>query len=130
MSDEESIRRDMETRETEELVSILRKHDENEWRPEAFDVVGEVLRSRGVSPEHVAALGPEPVTEVEYQEHETIRKFFNIADAQACRLALESAGIPAWIADEGLGSIYGVGVGIRVQVRLEDREKAESVLSE
>lgn len=45
---------------TEELVSILRNRDEEEWRPPVFEVVTSILSARGVSPTDVVAMGPEP----------------------------------------------------------------------
>jgi len=53
----ESLRKELEQRSSEELMSILRNRDEEEWRPEVFEVVSLVLKDRGISPEEVIALG-------------------------------------------------------------------------
>jgi hypothetical protein len=55
----EDLRKEFEQASTADLVSILRNRDEQEWRPEVFAVVALVLKARGVSPEDVAAMGPE-----------------------------------------------------------------------
>jgi hypothetical protein len=43
-------------------------------------------------------------------------------------MALEEAGIPAWVLDEDLGTMYGIAVGPRLQVRSEDVVAARAVL--
>jgi hypothetical protein len=45
----QDIPREMEQRSTSELVSILRNRDEDEWRPEVFQIVATILSSRGIS---------------------------------------------------------------------------------
>lgn len=118
----------LEQLSTEELASILRNHDEEEWRPEVFEIVASILAGRGVSPGEVAALGPEPLEVVESRPLVTVGRYFNPAEAHAARLALESAGISAWVLDEVLGSSYGVGVGTRLQVAVEDKPAALELL--
>ena len=44
-------------------------------------------------------------------------------------MALEDAGIAAWVADEAGGTLYGVGIGARLQVRVEDADAARQFLS-
>ncbi|HXB57315.1 MAG TPA: DUF2007 domain-containing protein [Vicinamibacteria bacterium] len=129
--DREALREHFEQESTEALVSILRNHDEQEWRPEVFEVVATILKSRGLAPGEVVALGPEPavIDVVESEPTVTVANFFSPAEAHGSRMALEEAGIPAWVMDEGLGTIYGVGVGTRVQVRASDADAARQVLS-
>jgi hypothetical protein len=43
-------------------------------------------------------------------------------------MALEAAGIKAWVSDESGGTIYGVGIGARLQVRRTDAEAAAELL--
>lgn len=126
--DFDEVRRSMDARPTEELVSILRNRDEEEWLPEVFDIVASVLESRGVSAREVLELGPEGVDIVEGQNLVTIGRFFSAIEAHAHRIALEQAGLHAWVHDESLSATYGMGVGARLQVRAEDEEAARVVL--
>jgi hypothetical protein len=129
--DREALREHFERESIEELISILRNHDEQEWRPEVFEVVASILKSRGLSPGAVIALGPEPAVMevVESEPTVTVATFFSPAEAHGSRMALEEAGIRAWVMDESLGTMYGVGVGTRVQVRAKDVDAARQVLS-
>ena len=130
-SDGRELKRHFEKESTEELISILRNRDEEEWRPEVFDVVASVLRTRGQSPEDIVALGPEPtVTEVvESAPTVTVASFFSPGEAHGSRMALEEAGIPAWVADESGGTLFGMGIGSRVQVRATDVDAAREILA-
>jgi hypothetical protein len=125
----ESLRKELEQRSTDELISILRNSNEEEWRPEVFDVAALVLRDRGVSPEDVTAMGPEGVDVVESEPTVTIATFFSPAEGHASRMALEETGIAAWVMDEAGGTMYGAGVGVRLQVRVKDADAAREVLS-
>jgi hypothetical protein len=124
----EAIRRELAQQSTESLVSILRNRDEDQWRPEVFDIVAAILRERGVSPADVTALGPEDVAVLESEPTVTLATFFSPAHAHSCKGALEDAGLKAWVVDEALGTIYALGVGTRVQVRQEDLEAAQAVV--
>lgn len=126
--DLETVRRTLERRTTEDLVSILRNHDDDEWRPEVFEVVAALLEARGVSAAEVAALGPEGEDVVEYQDLVTVARYFSPIEAHTHRMALEEAGIRAWVLDEDLGTMYGIAVGPRLQVRSEDLSEARAVL--
>jgi len=97
--------------------------------PEVFEVVALVLKDRGISPEEVIAMGPEGVDVVESEPTVTIAKFFSPTEAHVLRMALEAAGIPAWVVDEAAGTMYGVGIGARLQVRAKDESTAREVLS-
>jgi hypothetical protein len=125
----EKLRNELEQRSTDELISILRNRDEEEWRPEVFGVVATVLEGRGVSPEQVAAMGPEGIDVVEAEPTVTVATFFSPAEGHASRMALEEAGIAAWVMDEAGGTMYGVGIGVRLQVRAKDAHAAREVLS-
>ncbi len=114
---------------TDELVSILRNHDEDEWRPPVFDIVASILASRGVSPRDVESLGPEGGDVPESAPLVTVATFFSPAEGHASRMALEEGGIAAWVADEAIGTMYGVGVGARLQVRASDEAAAREILA-
>jgi hypothetical protein len=126
--DRETIRRELEARPTEELLSILRNRDEDEWRPEVFDIVAAILAARGLSPTEVVAQGPEGEDVLEGQQLVTVNSYFSAADAHVRRMALEEAGLQAWVCDETFGGWYGIGIGSRLQVRVEDETAARAVL--
>jgi hypothetical protein len=127
--DDPALARNLEQLSTDELMSILRNHDEEEWRPEVFGIVASILTARGVSPTEVEALGPEGGEVAESAPTVTIARFFNVGEAHALRMALEEAGIRAWVADEAGGTMYGVGVGARLQVRATDEAAAREILA-
>jgi hypothetical protein len=123
-----TIRQELEARPTEELVSILRNHDEQQWRAEVFEIVASILVTRGLSPADVVAMGPEGFDVVEGQPLVTIARYINPLEAQIHRMALEEADLAAWVSDESGGVMFGVGVGSRLQVRAEDEAAARAVL--
>jgi hypothetical protein len=129
MNEADGLRRELDQKSTEELISILRNRDEEEWRPEVFPVVAAVLKSRGVSPDDATAMGPEGVDVVESEPTVTIASAFSAVEGHALRMALEEAGLPAWVIDEAGGTMYGVGIGVRVQVRAKDADAAREVLA-
>jgi hypothetical protein len=124
----EGLQRELEQRTTDELVSILRNRDEQEWRPQVFEVVAAILQARGVPPDEVRALGPEGIEVIESDPTATVARFFSVAQAQVQRAALEGAGVSAWVIDEEGGTIYP-GIGARLQVREGDAERARELLS-
>ena len=125
----DDLARKLEGLSTEELISILRNRDEEEWEPAVFDVVSSILEGRGIAPADVAAMGPEGRDELGSAPTVTIATFFNPGEAHVSRMALEEAGIEAWVADEVGGTMYGVGVGSRLQVRATDEAAAREVLA-
>src|SRR5262245_39264049 len=116
----DEIRAALELRSSEELESILRNQDEEEWRPEVFAIVASILSARGVSTIDIAALGPESTDTVEGQSLVTVGHFSTPFEAHSARIALESAGITAWVTDETLQ----LGLGNRLQARVEDEAGA------
>jgi hypothetical protein len=126
--DLEAMRRELEERSTEELASILRNRDEDEWRPEAFDIVASILSARGLSPAAITAEGPDDVAVVEGQSLVTVGRFSNPVHAHASRMALESAGLQSWVTDEAGGGLYGNVIGARLQVRAQDETAARELL--
>jgi DNA-directed RNA polymerase subunit M/transcription elongation factor TFIIS len=129
MNQPDGLRKDLESRTTDELVAILRNQNEDEWRPEVFALVASILAGRGISAAMVSAMGPEGEDVVEGRPLATVARYFSPAEAHAGRMALEGAGIQSWVADESLGTAYGVGVGTRLQVRVEDEKSALAVLA-
>jgi len=47
-SDLDQVRSHMKSQETEKLLDIYRQHNINEWRPEAFHIIRQILEERGV----------------------------------------------------------------------------------
>jgi hypothetical protein len=126
----DELRASLEVKSTDELVSILRNRNEDEWRPEVFELVASLLAARGISAAVVSAIGPEGEDVVEHQQLVSVGRYFSPAEAHAGRMALEGAGVKAWVVDESLGGVYGIGVGSRLQVRLEDKDAALSILDD
>ena len=124
------IEREMAGRSTSELVSILRNRNQEEWRPEVFQIVATILAGRGISPGEITALGSEGADVVEIQQLVTVGRYPMPWEAHSHRLALEAVGLTAWVCDEAAGTIYGAGVGARLQVRVEDEEAARAVLED
>ena len=127
--DLDAMRRELEERSTEELASILRNRDEDEWRPEAFEIVASILAARGASPAEIAAQGPDPVEVVEGRPLVTVGRYLNSVHAHAYRMALDAAGLQSWVADDAGGGMYGNVIGARLQVRAEDEAAAREVLA-
>jgi hypothetical protein len=127
--DTEQLVRQLEQLSTDELVSILRNRDDQEWRPQVFEVVASILASRGVSTKDVDAMGPEGSDFVESEPNVTVATFFSPAEAHASRMALEEAGLSAWVVDEAVGTMYGFGIGTRLQVRATAETVAREILA-
>jgi Putative prokaryotic signal transducing protein len=128
----EFVRRELEGLPTEELVEILRRHDEEEWQPEVFGIVEAVLRSRGVDPAQAAAAATDEAEEEEAGGLVSLESFTDPLEAQMCKMALESGGIPAWTSDERGGVVPGfeneVLVTLEVLVRHSDEPAARELL--
>ena len=64
----------------------------------------------------------------------TIAQFSNLQDALVLRMALESAGIAAFIPDENIASLAPpylfVGSGVRLQVPEEDLASAQAIMAD
>jgi hypothetical protein len=107
--DRDYIRREMDARETEDLVEILAQQDEEEWSPEVFPLIEEVLRDRGVRvAEEVARLRaqlddrePDPHAEAAASQIVSVASFEDESDARLCRMALEQAGVRAMVRGPG-----------------------------
>jgi hypothetical protein len=121
----DTLRFKLEQKSSDELTTILRNRDEDEWRPEAFEMVAAILKDRGFSPGEIAAMGPEGYDAVEGAPT-TIGTFVNEGEAQALRMALEEAGIAAWVVDEARGQ--ALVAEARLQVRAADAEAARQIL--
>jgi hypothetical protein len=114
----EQIRRNLESKSTEELLQIWEKNDRNEWSDDAFIATRRILEERGENP---GPQGP-PITEVEAPQAEKPKRpgcvtAFAILLAAGAILALLQQGIallvePYW--DEG--STIGLVVTLSLAV--------------
>ncbi len=128
----DDMRQELERLPTEELVSILRNRDQEQWRPEVFDVVACILETRGVASGEVRALGPEN-PDLEGQDATEAPELVTLADHSSSQetlalayraqnfgsleyMVLEGAGIKTWV------------VGGKLKVRTEDLEAALEIL--
>jgi membrane protease YdiL (CAAX protease family) len=77
----------------------------------------------------VESLTAEPgETESEDGPLVTVGRYFSPIEAHGRRMALEQAGLRAWVSDEAIGATYGVAVGVGLQVRAEDAATARAIL--
>jgi len=128
MTDFDEIRQQLCLLEDEELVSIIRAHDEEKWRPEVFDIVSSILHERGISP------GDEPADEAECYDETAgldlvpLAHYMNYIDAETDRLALEAKGLKVWISDQYAPSMQSIQPGLQLQVLREDMTAAMEIL--
>ena len=60
----------------------------------------------------------------------TVHEVQNPSTAELIKSILESAGIECFIPDHNLGLLYGGALGLKIQVRPEDVEKANSIIAQ
>lgn len=117
------IREKMEQLSNKELIAILLAHDENQWQPEVFDMVTEILAARGSaagqSPQY--AVGPESVfDETEGMNLKTVAEYMSHLDAEHDRLILENEGVKAWIFEDESAPDMGTSSSVQLKVCVED----------
>jgi hypothetical protein len=131
MSDESELRDRFDMRPTHELVSMLRRRDSDEWRPEVFDVVRAILAARGIFSVDEAGL-EEPSIEPGAGENDlvataedaaAIATSLELHEAGDCDKVLRAEGIPAQVVP-----IPDNGFGVYVAKHLQP--KAEQLLRE
>jgi DNA-directed RNA polymerase subunit M/transcription elongation factor TFIIS len=128
MTNLDEIRQHMELLTDDELIEILQEHDEDQWRPEVFDIIASILSSRGGS----SARPPEGEEEIITEEPEAedlsiVAEYLDPVDAKADRKTLEDAGIRTWlIRKHDAGSAREEG--IKLEVRDEDMAAAMRTL--
>ena len=129
MTDQSGLRDSFDGLPTHELVSILRRSDANEWRPEVFDVVRAILAARGIFSVDEAGI-EEPSVEPGAGEHDVvapgedaaaIASSLELQEAGDCDKALRAAGIPAQVVPIPNG-------GFSVYVARDLQAKAERLL--
>jgi len=128
--DDAWARRELQHRETEELVDILVEHDEDEWRPEVFPLVEAVLRERGVDVATAiaerrrapAAAQPLEIAGPAASRPTVLAEIEDEIEAGLCRRALLEAGIEAQLHDPD-----GSGV-VQLVVDESDAQAARAIL--
>jgi hypothetical protein len=129
MVDFDEIRRQLSLLPDEELISIFREHNEEQWRPEVFDIVSSILSGRGILP------GGEPesdgkeafLDETADLDLVVVGDYDNYMDAETDRLALETKSLKVWIFNRST-SMQGLGSGGQLRVLSEDLAKAKAIL--
>jgi hypothetical protein len=135
MSDHDEVRRRLEDLSDEELATIVRERDEEQWRPEVFDLAASILESRGVSVRDVLAdRAGEQGEDEEQQDSADPRRLLTIARymdpllAQSDRLALEQAGIRSWVMNQGWATREDdISASLRIQPK--DLDAALEILN-
>jgi len=96
------VREELQHRESEDLVDILLARNEDEWRPEVFPIVEELLRERGVRVEEALAARKRTAIPVEPAEAEApaanlevLERFDSEVEAKLCQMSLAPTGIEA-----------------------------------
>ncbi len=117
------IRQHMERLSNQELISILLEHDENQWQPEVFEVVGTILSERGISSgqDLKYTVGPESAfSETAGLNLITVAEYVSHLDAEADRLILEGEGLKGWIFEEDTPPAEGFPPSVQLKVCAED----------
>ena len=120
MANLEEMRQQFELLNDEQLISIVQEHDSEQWRPEVFDVVNAILKTRGVSPDKDLQRRKDMPDENAGLALVTVAEYFNYVDAETDRLALEAKGIKVWICNESNPLAEGIPPGVQLQVRSDD----------
>jgi hypothetical protein len=110
------------------LVEIAQDYDS--LTPAAQGVLRAEFDRRGLQPPEVPDASPVAT----YQCLVTIRQYRDLSEAQVARGVLESAGMPCYLRDDNAVRLEWVWSnllgGVRLQVRDEDREAAEEILTQ
>jgi DNA-directed RNA polymerase subunit M/transcription elongation factor TFIIS len=128
MTDFDEVREQLELLRDEELVSILEEHDEEQWRPEVFDIVASILSERGVAPNADLKQEGDASEEEADMDLVAVGNYFSYIDAETDRLALEAKGLKAWIFNEYGPPMQGFGPAVQLRVRTEDLAAARGIL--
>jgi hypothetical protein len=133
MSENDEMRRRLELLADEELAAIVLERDEAQWRPEVFDIAASILQSRGVSARDVMATDSAALAQDQGQqdfadprELATVAEYFDALEARTDAMALQQAGLKAWVV-EGNAACEEV-IGAKLLVRPDDMAAAMEVL--
>jgi hypothetical protein len=131
MTDHAELRAHLESRTSEELADLVRTHDEDEWRPEVFDIARAILHERGVE---VTPPAPEATpTAAVPEDLVPIAAFSSVADSEQCRAALVSAGFEVFLLDENAvgvdPALWPALGGVKIAVSTDDEDEAREFLA-
>jgi len=94
----------LEQLSTHELVSILRRHDADEWRPEVFGIVKAILAGRGVFSVDVGSTGESADDDgsgssqfIPSDGLDPVASGLDVGEAEDAGKILRSAGMPVYI---------------------------------
>jgi hypothetical protein len=127
MIDKDEIRQQMERKENPELISILLEHDEAQWQPEVFEIVGAILAQRGIDSGKGLKVvsGAEDARDMtEGLNLVTVAEYFNYLEAETDRITLEGEGLKAWVFHEEDPLAEGIPPGVQLKVLAEDWKAA------
>ena len=133
MSDHDEVRRRLDLLSDEELATIVREKDVEQWRPEVFDFAASILESRGISLRDVLAQGSGEDEDEEQEDPAdargmvTIARYTDLLLAHSDRLALKQAGIRAWVVGDDYATREGAGAP-SLRIRKEDVDAALEIL--
>ena len=125
------VRGEMHLKQTEELVEMLALRDEEEWQPEVFAVVEEVLRERGIAAAQAVAAFREQMERPAGFGRAPAERLVVVADcatgeeAHLCCMTLAQGGVEAVCSGP---PSEGGGDGWRIQVASEQVEAARELL--
>ncbi len=129
MNDFDELRQKLDLLNDEHLLTILREHDDEQWRPEVFDIVASLLRERGVSPDTESENEEDVLAESADADLVTLASYFKSIDAETDRLALEAKGLRAWIFNEHVPGMVGPIGEVQLRVLKEDFAAAMAILN-
>jgi hypothetical protein len=127
MANSNEIRQQMEQLSNAELISILLKQDRNQWQPEVFEIVGEILSERGSSAGKnvkIVEVSKSALEETEGLNLKTVAEYVSHLDAEADRMILENEGVNAWIFEEDSPPVKGIPPAVQLKVCAEDWKTA------
>jgi len=123
----------LQKRDSNDLLAIIRKRDEQEWRPEVFDVARELLVERGVDVAAALAAGTEEGPTQVVEGLVVVATLAIVIEAEACKAALAGSGIEALLLDNNMlgidPALWPALGGVRVAVRSSDVEAARTLLA-
>lgn len=125
----------LRARDSGDLVTLLRQHDEDEWQPEVFEIARSLLIERGIDLD--AALAESSAHEDSPQQAEDLQvmaTFSTPVDAEPCRAALTAAGFDVFVLDENAVAVDpalwpalgGVKIAVPSDQAVEAREFLEA----
>jgi len=120
----DEIRQQMDLLTDEELIAILREHDEEQWRPEVFNIVASILNQRGFSPDRDLESQEDGSDETEGLNLATVASYNSDIDAETDRLSLEAKGLKAWVFNKHSPYPY---TAVQLQVREGDYAAAMQI---